>query len=152
MRRWSTKDRLAATGILDQWREDVEIKGGSGTSTFEVELWFRADSERRTQLDIEVSSLIAAVDGNVISSCQIEQIRYHAILARVPSSAVESFLQQWDIEQPGPLLTIEGVMYFRPAPQSTARLVQPEPLMTRIIWNRLTLPSYSNTAPPSPRS
>ncbi|MCC7342288.1 MAG: S8 family peptidase [Bryobacterales bacterium] len=126
IRRWGAADRISETGILEFWREDIEVKGGQGTSVFEIELWFRNDATRRSSLAGEVRAQVEAVEGRELSSCAIEDIRYHALLIEVPSAYIEALLSQLAQQKYTQLLMAEGVMFFRPQAQSRFRLVQPE--------------------------
>ncbi|MCR4292556.1 MAG: hypothetical protein NUV76_06750 [Candidatus Kuenenia sp.] len=48
IRRWDTQDRLRDTGIIDYWKEEVELKKGTSSKIiFEIELWFRNDDAQR---------------------------------------------------------------------------------------------------------
>lgn len=128
IRRWSPKDRIAETGILEAWKEDIEVKGLQGTSRFEVELWYRADPIRRQALLQGLRSRIQEASGQEISSCLIEDIRYHALLVELPSAYIQSLLQQLQQQEYVRLLLAEGVMFFRPQSQSTITISQPQPV------------------------
>jgi len=118
IRRWGPQDRIAATGVLEAWQEDVEVKGAQGTSLFEIELWYRSDAAKRQQAVTDVRSRVQAAEGNVIASCVIDEIRYHALLVEVTSAYIQSLLTELGQQQYTQLLNAEGVMYFRPHGQS----------------------------------
>lgn len=51
VRRWSVKDRLYETGMVEFWRDALDM--GDPTITFAVELWFRANpSVRRARFEL----------------------------------------------------------------------------------------------------
>lgn len=118
IRRWGAQDRIAETGVLEVWKEDVEVKGIQGTSSFEIELWYRGDSAKRTQAVTDVLSRVHAAQGQQIASCFIDEIRYHALLIEVPSAYIQSLLGELGQQRYTQLLNAEGVMYFRPHGQS----------------------------------
>jgi len=113
LRRWNAIDRVAETGLLEQWREDVAIVGGQGTKRVEVDLWYRSDPGRRLAAQTEVEQLIARAGGTVLKSVLIGAIDYHALLADLPYDQVQAVLDR------GPeaiqLLTADSVMLVSPA-------------------------------------
>ncbi|SBS76637.1 conserved hypothetical protein [uncultured Mycobacterium sp.] len=120
VRRWGPQDRVRETGLLEQWRETVELVGQSATfARVEIELWYRRDAGRRAQAQAEVATIVAEAGGRVVDRVTVEGIDYHAMLADIPYGQVESVLQQ------GPeaiaLLTTDSVMYVSPSrPMSIA--------------------------------
>jgi hypothetical protein len=114
VRRWGPQDRVRETGLLEQWRETVELVGQSATfARVEIELWYRRDPSRRAQAQTEVAAIVAETGGQVISQSTIDEIDYHAMLADIPYAQVESVVQH------GPdaiaLLTTDSIMYVSPA-------------------------------------
>jgi Subtilase family len=114
IRRWGPQDRIRETGLLEQWHEDVAIVGQSATrARVEIELWYRRDAARRTDAEATVRAIIADAGGEVITQAAIDGIDYHAILADIPYSEVETVLER------GPdaiaLLTTDSIMYVSPA-------------------------------------
>jgi hypothetical protein len=63
IRRWGPRDRIAETGILEQWREEIAVKGAQGTISFEIQLWFRSNPEKRQQTYEEVARLVTDAGG-----------------------------------------------------------------------------------------
>jgi hypothetical protein len=113
IRRWGAQDRVRETGLLDQWAEDVAVVGNSGSVRVEIELWFRADADRRAQAQTAVIDILATARGRVVTTSIVESVGYHAILADLPYSQVEAVLAG------GPeaieLLSTETVMFVSPA-------------------------------------
>ncbi|UMB70023.1 S8 family peptidase [Mycobacterium paraterrae] len=114
VRRWGPQDRVRETGLLEDWRETVEIVGQSTSfARVEIELWYRRDSARRAVAQAEVAGVVAEAGGQVISQVTIEGIDYHAMLVDIPYQQVESVVQQ------GPdaieLLRTDTIMYVLPA-------------------------------------
>lgn len=113
IRRWGPQDRIRETGLLDEWRETVEVVGDSlSVARIEIELWYRRDAARRAEAEATVRAIIADAGGQVVNQATIEGIDYHALLAEIPYSQVESVVER------GPeaidLLTTDSVMYVSP--------------------------------------
>jgi hypothetical protein len=47
VRRWDDRDRLSRTGALEVWRQELADRAATDLIPLEVELWFRASSDRR---------------------------------------------------------------------------------------------------------
>ena len=113
VRRWGPEDRVRETGLLEQWREDVALVGQQGTSRVEVELWFRDSADQRLLAEQAVIDVVRRSGGTILKSAAIEGIRYHALLADVPTHEVEAVVRD------GPdaieLLTTETVMFVSPS-------------------------------------
>lgn len=103
LRAWGPADRLTpedAMVLLEQTAED------GGRVRIEIELVFR---ETRVGED-EVGALVAARGGVVVSASRIEGARYHALLADLPQSEVQTILARG---YEG-LIGSEAVMQIRP--------------------------------------
>jgi hypothetical protein len=96
LRLWGTEDRLRDTGLLENWRFDIE--NGRQTVSFEAELWFRD------------------AGGEVIHTAIHTEIGYHGLLGSLPSASAEQILSNPAIR----LLQLDEIMFFRPAGQSIA--------------------------------
>lgn len=108
IRRWGPEDRVRETGLLDQWREDLEVVGAQGVTRVEIELWYRRDESARRSAESEVRNILREAGADVVASTERPEIAYHALLANVPMSQVERVLSD------GPsaieLLKTESVM------------------------------------------
>lgn len=123
IRRWGPQDRVTETGILEQWREDIAVKGAQGTILFEIELWFRSDAQKRQRVYDEVNGLVTASGGQCLDSAAIPAIVYHGILAELPANVVEQTINQIQVQNYSQLLRSEGIMFFRPQAQSRFSLL-----------------------------
>lgn len=121
LQRWSAQDRIAETGLLDDWRESVEIAGAQSVRA-EIELWFRRESGSRRQAASAVASAVSDGGGSVITSAVIDQIGYHGILVEIPRGAAEGVLR--DGPEALALLMVEQVMFVAPASQFVVDLEQ----------------------------
>jgi hypothetical protein len=113
VRRWGPQDRIRETGLIDSWREEVEVVGTSGSTRVEIELWFRGAEPRRTQAQAQVTELVTEAGGTVISTAIVDAVDYHGMLVDLPQSQVDAVLAN------GPeaiaLLTTEDIMFVSPA-------------------------------------
>jgi Subtilase family len=112
LRLWSAEDRLRDTGLLENWRFDIE--NGRQTVSFEAELWFRGSDETRRRAALEVSQAVTEAGGQVAQTATHSEIGYHALLGSLPAAAATRILQNEAIR----LLQLDQIMFFRPAGQS----------------------------------
>jgi Subtilase family. len=113
VRYWEAKDRLADTGLAEDWT--LRVSGGQQSVPLEVELWYRENHSRREEAQRRISDLIKDAGGEVVASAMIDDIRYHAVAGRLSASDVQSFLNQTD--QDAELVRCDDVMFFRPTGQ-----------------------------------
>jgi hypothetical protein len=114
VRRWDTQDRLRDTGIIDYLKEEIEAKRGTSSKIcFEIELWYRNNKDQRNEIENKVCELILAENGGVITTCTIEEIRFHAIKAELPPDNIEKVLNS----EYAKVFTCNDVMLFRPVGQ-----------------------------------
>lgn len=113
---WGPEDRFLDTGILDHWRETVEVKGMS-PSPFEIELFYRNSADKRQLASSSVRDTVKELGGEVLSECIIEEIQYHGLMATLPTQRIEELL---GAERNNMLLArCDEVMYYRPGGQVT---------------------------------
>lgn len=115
VRNWGPQDRLAETGLLEDWEERVRL--GAESVRFQAELWFRDEVAIRTQARDRVTALLSAERGTLVSECAIEEIHYHGILAELPIAAIQKLIRAPDAG----LVLAEDVMFFRPCTQGALR-------------------------------
>ena len=117
IRRWNTQDRLRDTGIIDYWKEKIELKRGTASKiTFEIELWYRSNANQRSEIQRKLSNLISNENGNIITSCNIKEIRFHAVKAELPPQSIEKVLNSEYTK----VFTCDDIMFFRPVGQCRA--------------------------------
>ena len=142
LRRWDARDRLRDTGILDVWKEEYELKKGTGSSLdFEIELHYRKTEEKRNNKLEEVRQKIENAGGRTGQSVCIEDIAFHALKAQLPVNSVEELANlDWEKATPfvglPPVFDDEAIRYIRPIGQQIE--VQGE------------LSEYPVTKPPEP--
>src|SRR4029077_15560198 len=93
IRHWSPEDRIRETGILDKWREHVDI---GATMRFEVEFWYRSVSDQRDAAFADMLVGLQEVGGTVLDQAVIDGIHYHAALVEVPGATVQQFVEDAD--------------------------------------------------------
>jgi hypothetical protein len=121
VRRWGVQDRLRETRIIDYWRE--RVAAGYETVTIEIELWFRSLAKRTAAEDL-VRRHVAGLRGQVLATSSLEPIAYHALVARLPITAVERILDDPEVE----LLQCDDVRFVRPTAQAGAPITEETPL------------------------
>ncbi len=127
VRPWNVRDRLFETGVLTDWRERLEH--GQETVPCEIELWFRSDPRRRRSSRDRVKALVDAAGGELLREAAIEEIAYHAVLARLPISTISTVLSVAGGD--AALVQCEQIQFFRASGQMAAIVVegdrQPDP-------------------------
>jgi len=113
VRLWGVKDRLSDTGVLEYWREAVEVAGDERIRC-EVELWHRSDVQKRAHAFASVSQALSHAQGQVLGQHVIDEIAYHGILVELPRASVAAILQNPNID----LVQSSEIMLFRPVGQS----------------------------------
>lgn len=114
IRKWDTPDRLRDTGIINYWKDELELKKGTSSKiTFEIELWYRNNPDQRKEIENKVRGLILTENGSIITACAIKEIRFHAIKAELPPEKIERVLK---FEYTN-VFTSNDVMFFRPVGQ-----------------------------------
>jgi hypothetical protein len=113
LRRWGPEDRVIETGLLEQWREEVDVVGPNSFARVEIELWFRSNPAVRATAEQQVVDLVVASGGRHITSSTVDFIGYRAILADLPHSQVETVLR--DGPQAIQLLANSSVMFVSPS-------------------------------------
>ena len=120
VRRWGVRDRLEETGILAYWRDRVAAR--VETVSVEIELWFR-QAEQRAAVEGRVRNFVTRASGQVLASCTIDEIAYHALVCKLPIAAIQGMLDNPEVE----LLQCDEVRLVRPTGQAGAPIVTDEP-------------------------
>lgn len=115
VRRWSRHDRLLETGIIEYWQETAEA-GDDSVVPFETELWFRQTSQLRAESIDRIRRIVTRLRGQIVSTCELEPIYYHAAVVALPASEIRRLLSEREVE----LLGESAVMCFRPSGQMVA--------------------------------
>ncbi|SBW19227.1 hypothetical protein FDG2_1077 [Candidatus Protofrankia californiensis] len=120
VRRWSAADRIRDTGLVEVWRERLELAGQSASPVLvEIELWYRRDPEQRAAAEAHLEEVIRTAGGHIKDRVQIHEIVYHALLVELPVQQVRAVLR--DGAQAVELLTTDEIMFVSPfTPMSVA--------------------------------
>lgn len=114
IRFWDAGDRIAETGIIEAWRDDVRHFPNQPVRC-EVEFWYRNTLRARQNAETAVTDAVAAGGGRIISRCDLPDIRYHAQLVELPLGAAEAFVH--DIASLA-VVRCDEVMFLRPVGQA----------------------------------
>lgn len=139
VRRWNIEDRLAETGLMEDWQ--ARAAQGQEVGIAEVELWFRSDPARRALAEQSVSSRVREEGGDVITRTCIEGASYHALLVRMP---LDSMLSVQGLDHIA-FLQSEDIQFARPAGQCSELSPEGEPEALSVDTVRL-LPSGAPVA------
>jgi hypothetical protein len=121
VRPWGPKDRLEATGVLDEWRE--RVLAGQDSVRCEVELWFRRDPRHRAAASSRMRTLLKELGGKGIQQVTIEEIAYDALLVELPITEVNRVLDLPDTA----LVRCEDVRLFGAVGQMAAPVLPGDP-------------------------
>lgn len=114
LRLWNSEDRIRDTGLIDNWR--FEVESGRDRASFEAELWFRGSEDARERARLPVEQAVRDAGGEVSHSATHVEIGYQGVLGSLPIASVARILENESIR----LLQLDEVMFFRPAGQSIA--------------------------------
>jgi len=117
VRFWNVSDRLQETGIINDLR--ARIAQQEEHINFEIELWFRSTSAKRTEAKNRVLALVEEFEGELIKECTIEDISYHALLVRASVRVFDNLAEDTSIE----LFKAYDVMYIRPVGQCAVEVL-----------------------------
>ncbi len=109
LRPWGPEDRVQP---LDATILGEEIFGRADDEQIplEVEIVFRSNAEAAALSEANVARAIAAFGGTIVSGAKLDDIAYHAILARLPVAAIRTIIER----SAASLAGVEQVMYLRP--------------------------------------
>ncbi|NEV02105.1 hypothetical protein [Bradyrhizobium uaiense] len=117
IRVWGPSDRVQE-GDREILAEEIELMGEDQSLVIEIELVFRASEVLAAETERAVIGEIAAAGGALVSRCRIPDIAYHAILARLPVTAIRHIAER----SPTGISGLDAVMHIRP--QSVALSVE----------------------------
>lgn len=112
LRLWNAEDRLRDTGLLENWQFDIE--NGRDTVSFEAELWFRGNEDRRLIAQRQAEQAILDAGGQLVHTASHPEIGYHGLLGSLPSASAARILNHETVR----LLQLDEIMFLRPAGQS----------------------------------
>ncbi|MDQ6438078.1 S8 family serine peptidase [Mesorhizobium sp. LHD-90] len=109
LRPWGPDDRVQPldASVLG---EEIFGKADDELVPLEVEIVFRPNAEAAATNEASVIRAIIAYRGTIVSRVRLDDIAYHAILARLPVAAIRTIIER----SPASLAGIEQVMHIRP--------------------------------------
>lgn len=134
IRRWGIQEQLIETGMLQIWEEDLEYEDTAEEAiNFQIEFFYRKDSNRRKQNETAIKFLIEQLSGSLISPfIDYNGIGFHAVKASLPRKSIQLIVEkihnnQLDIN----LLKLPSIMFFRPTGQAlTSSPEETQPIET----------------------
>jgi hypothetical protein len=110
IRRWGPVDRLRELEVLRDLLEPVDPKQ---RIRIEIDLWPKS-SDRRQQAEDRLRRLVEAVNGKVLHTSSIPEIRYHGLLVELPHEYFKTLLAAQDVD----LLLADEIYLIRPTAQA----------------------------------
>lgn len=117
VRVWGVQDRVEETGVLDAWRNSLEL---GDEVRCEIEVWHRQDPDRMRAALKRIESFVCELEGEVRSRCSLGEIRYHAMVVRLPRASVERIVADPKVAHEVKLLISDDVQFVRPVGQFAA--------------------------------
>jgi hypothetical protein len=121
VRRWSVEDRLHQTGVVEFWRDALQL--GLSSITFAAEFWFRAGAFARRARFESLRTVAESLGGTLEHPYEHEPTCFHAAVATFPPAAIRQFLAQPDTSA---FLQRTEVMFCRPQGQTAVPLKEGE--------------------------
>lgn len=114
VRAWGPQDRVRATDVA------AALAGmlPDTNHTVEIELWYRRSDTARQKAESDVSALISAAGGRVLSTAQVAEVGYHGMRCEIPIALLQS-LAAGDYEAIAAVKSAH-VMYLRLTTQTYA--------------------------------
>jgi hypothetical protein len=118
IRPWGIRDRLEETGVLADWRDRAQL--GGQEVPCEIELWFRANEQKRQEGSQRIRERVQSLGGTVIGESVVAGIHYHGLAVKLPIQAVQRVLDRQTRDQVQ-LVQSEQIQFFRAAGQMAVR-------------------------------
>lgn len=122
IRRWGILETLRETGMIDRWQDFVDPLAPEQKISFQIELFYRSNSQVRKQNEKTIIFLLNSIGGSILSNfIDMPEIGFHAVKADLPAGMILQLLKS--VENPNSgididLFKFQGIMYFRPTGQS----------------------------------
>lgn len=115
IRPWDVEDRLAETGLLEDWNQRAAF--GQETVSFEAELWYRGSPSRRRTAAEQLRQIVEALGGEIVSECIVEDIAYHGMSGRLDIARARELIDLAETRRDVGLFRCDDVMFLRPVGQ-----------------------------------
>lgn len=109
LRPWGPQDRVQQldASVLG---DEIDGKPDDELVPLEVEIVFRPKADAAALSEAAVVRAVDAYGGRIVSRAKLDDIAYHAVLAKLPVAAIKTIIER----SPGSLAGIEQIMYIRP--------------------------------------
>jgi hypothetical protein len=129
VRAWGPEDRLTAE-TLAAWQEQL-AKAPDKPVRFDVELWYRENSETRGAAFRTFSATVHQLGGTIVHHATIPEIRYDAALIDLPAAQIRELIANPTVT----LARVNEIMFIRPQsmvafPVDDERQDDPAPAVT----------------------
>jgi hypothetical protein len=108
VRAWGPSDRVPEE-TRAYFSEELE-RDPDGIVRIEIELWFYTDPARRAAAQARLGVVLDNVGAEVVNSCIVPEINYHATLVDLPRAVVQDILNHPDVD----LTRLDDIMFLRP--------------------------------------
>lgn len=117
VRRWGPVDRVRTTGLNRMLSESLANQHND--VPIQLELWFRANPERRRTAEAAVRAAIEAAGGQVRSRAEIPEIGYHALAVIYPARLLAAAASLDDLTALSQITLLQSpeILYVRPGGQ-----------------------------------
>ena len=109
LRPWGPSDRVQPTDV-SILGEEIFGKADGDSIPLEIEIVFRPSADAAATNEANVVRAVATYGGTIVSRAKLDDIAYHALLARLPVAAVRMIIER----EPASLAGVEQIMYIRP--------------------------------------
>jgi len=118
IRRWGPQDKIYETNVMEYWKESLEFIGNQEVP-FEIELFYRNDSNKRKIAFETVKRSVVELGGEVRSECVIDSINYHSMLVVLPREQIQLLVESYEQIS---IVSIDDIMFFRPVSQAAIKV------------------------------
>ena len=112
--KWGVQERIEDTGLLSEWEDNLKDPDICFVKA-QIELFFRSSESKRKDLETGISQLITDAGGRIITSSQIPEIGYHALLAELPRDYAQKIIEKTEVE----IVLAEPIMFIKPLAQAS---------------------------------
>jgi hypothetical protein len=95
VRYWDASDRLENTNVIPYLRSQIDAN--VQMIPVEIQFWFRNNATRRQSIETYWEDVTCEHNGEVVRKACIPEIRYHAMLLRLPRLIVADILERKDV-------------------------------------------------------
>lgn len=110
---WGVQERIDDTGILDDWTFELQ-DDSLGYVNAQIELFYRSSELKQQQAESKIRQIVDNAGGTVLCSSLINEIQYHAVLAKIPREYAERIIKKEGVE----LVLADEIMFLKSSGQT----------------------------------